>query len=52
MMQEVKEIQLGRWSRKPHWTVDNCWIALRISKFKLVGFGGLNIAFIWHDLEI
>jgi hypothetical protein len=24
MMQEVKEIQLGRWSRKPHWTVDNC----------------------------
>ncbi|KAF3386608.1 hypothetical protein F1880_001520 [Penicillium rolfsii] len=25
MMQEVEEIQHGRGSRKPHWTVDNCW---------------------------
>ena len=23
MMREVEDIQLGRWSRKPHWTVDN-----------------------------
>lgn len=24
MMREVEDIQLGRWSRKPHWTVDYC----------------------------
>jgi hypothetical protein len=24
MMQEVRDIQLGRWSGKPHWMIDNC----------------------------